>query len=119
MTEDSWMFSRELDKDELLRDITDEAKSKRVEWTGGTVRVHVNTSQLPDGYARTIIRANFRGYGRNLDQFAMHQEYWELDSNNNFENSIVTVLRTHFNAASPAGTPQTGISLGTSQLASE
>jgi len=110
MTEDSWMFSRELDKDELLRDITDEAKSKRVEWTGGTVRVHVNTSQLPDGYARTIIRANFRGYGRNLDQFAMHQEYWELDSNNNFENSIVTVLRTHFNAGSSPGNPPAVVS---------
>jgi hypothetical protein len=105
MTEDSWTFSLELDKEELLRDVTEESKSKRVEWTGGTVHVHVNTAQLPDGYARTIIRANFRGYGRNMDQFAMHQEYWELDSNSNFENSIVAVLRTHFAAASPAGTP--------------
>jgi len=105
MTEDSWTFSLELDKEELLRDITEESKSKRVEWIGGTVRVHVNTAQLSDGYARTIIRANFRGYGRNMDQFATHQEYWELDSNSNFENSIVAVLRTHFAAASPAGTP--------------
>lgn len=110
MAEDSWTFSLELDKEELLRDITEEAKSKRVEWIGGTVRVHVNTAQLPDGYARTIIRANFRGYGRNKDQFAMHQEYWELDSNSNFENSIVTVLRTHFAAASPAGTPPARVS---------
>jgi hypothetical protein len=45
-----------------------------------------------------------------MDQFAMHQEYWELDSNSNFENSIVTVLRTHFAAASPAETPPAGIS---------
>jgi hypothetical protein len=119
MTEDSWTFSLELDKEELLRDITEESKGKRVEWIGWTVRVHVNTAQLPDGYARTIIRANFRGYGRNMDQFAMHQEYWELDSNSNFESSIVTVLRTHFAAASPAGTPQAGISLGTSLPASE
>jgi hypothetical protein len=113
MTEDSWTFSLELDKEELLRDITEEAKSKRVEWTGGTVRVHVNTAQLPDGYARTIIRANFRGYGRNMDQFATHQQYWEMDSNNNFEDSIVTVLRAHFATAPPAGTPQAGISTGT------
>jgi hypothetical protein len=110
MTEESWTFSRDLDKDELLRDITEDAKNMRVEWTGGSVRVHVNTAQLPEGYARTIIRANFRGYGRNLDQFAMHQEYWELDSNNNFENSIVTVLRTHFTAASSAGSPQAMVS---------
>ena len=119
MTEDSWTFSLELDKEELLRDITEEAKSKRVEWTAGTVRVLVNTAQLPDGYTRTIIRANFRGYGRNMDQFATHQEYWELDSNSNFENSIVTVLRTHFTTVSSAGTPQARISLGTSLPTSE
>lgn len=109
MTEDSWTFSLELDKEELLRDITEESKSKRVEWTGGTVHVHVNTAQLPDGYARTIIRAYFRGYGRNMDQFAMHQEYWELDSNSNFENSIVAVLRTHFAAVSPQEGHRRGI----------
>jgi hypothetical protein len=111
MNEDSWTFSLQLDKDELLRDTTEESKSKRVEWTGGSVRVHVNTAHLPDGYARTIIRASFRGYGRNVDQFAMQKEYWELDSNNNFENSIVSALRTHFTAASPAETPQARISL--------
>jgi hypothetical protein len=119
MTEDSWTFSLELDKEELVRNITEESKNKRVEWTRGTVRVHVSTAQLPDGYARTIIRANFRGYGRNMDQFAMHQEYWEMDSNSNFENSIVTVLRTHFTAVSSTGTPQSRISLGASLPASE
>jgi hypothetical protein len=119
MTEDSWTFSLDLDKEELLRDITEEGRNKRVEWTGGAVRLHVNTAQLPDGYTRTIIRANFRGYGRNLDQFAMHQEYWELDSNSNFENSIVMVLRNRFAAASPAGTPQAGIPSGASLPASE
>lgn len=111
MTEDSWMFSLELDKEELLRDITEESKSKRVEWTGGTVRVHVNSTQLPEAYARTIIRANFRGYGRSMDQFAPQREYWELDSNSNLENSIVTILRNHFMAASSAGTTQPQVSL--------
>jgi hypothetical protein len=119
MTEDSWTFSLEIDKEELLRDITEESKSKRVEWTGGTIRVHVNTAQLPDGHARTIIRANFRGHGRRMDQFAMQKEYWELDSNSNFEDSIVTVLRTHFTADSPVRTPQARISVGTSQPSSE
>jgi hypothetical protein len=54
-----------------------------------------------------------------MDQFATHQEYWELDSNNNFENSIVAVLRAHFATAPPSGTPQAGISSGTSLPASE
>jgi len=109
MTEDSWTFSLELSKEELLRDISDDAKNNRVEWTTGTVRVHVNTARLTDGYTRTIIWASFRGYGRSLDQFAMQKEYWELESNNNFENSIVSVLQTHFVAASPDGTPHVQI----------
>jgi hypothetical protein len=105
MNEDSWTFSLEIDKDELVRDTTDDSKKKRVEWTAGVVRVHVNTAQLRDGYSRTIVRARFRGYGRPADQFAMEKEYWDLDSNNNFENSVVTALRTHFAAAPPAATP--------------
>jgi hypothetical protein len=104
MTEDSWAFSLELQKDELLRDTTEDAKNKKVEWTGGTVRIHINTAQMPDGYARTIVRASFRGYGRSVDQFAMQKEYWELDSNNNFENSIVSAIRSHFTVISSAGT---------------
>jgi hypothetical protein len=104
VTEDSWTFSLELDKDDLLRDTTEDSRNKKVEWTGGTVRVRVNGAQLPDGYSRTIVRASFRGYGRSADQYAMHKEYWELDSNNNFENSIVSALRSHFTAISSAGT---------------
>jgi hypothetical protein len=96
MTEDSWTFSLELNKDELLRDISGDSKNNRVEWVAGTVRVHVNTARLPEGYTRTIIRASFRGYGRSLDQFAPQKEYWELESNNNFESAIVFALRAHF-----------------------
>jgi len=118
LTEDSWTFSLELDKDELLRDTTEDSNKKRVEWTGGTVRVHVNTVQLPDGYSRTIVRGSFRGYGRSVDQFAIQKEYWELDSNNNFENSIVSVVRTHFTAVSSAETPHACISPGISRAKS-
>jgi hypothetical protein len=110
MTEDSWTFSLEVDKDQLLRDTTEDSRNKRVEWTGGNVWVHVNSAQLPDGYARTIVRASFRGYGRSADQFAVQKEYWELDSNNDFENSIVSALRSHFTATSSAGTPASRIS---------
>jgi len=111
VNEDSWTFSMELDKDQLLRDTTEDSKNKRVEWTEGTVRVHVSTAQMPDGYARTIVRASFRGYGRSVDQFAIQKEYWGLDSNNNFENSIVSALRSHFTAAASKVTPQTWVSL--------
>jgi len=107
MTEDSWTFSLELGREELLRNTTEDSKKKRVEWDAGTVRVHVNSARLPDGYTRTIIRASFRGYGRSEDQFAMKQEYWELESNNNFENSLVSALQTHFGAAPSEGTPHT------------
>lgn len=104
VNEDTWTFSMELDKDELLHATTEDSRNRRVEWTGGTARVHINTAPLPDGYSRTIVRASFRGYGRSADQFAMQKEYWQLDSNNNFENSIVSALRSHFTATSSAGT---------------
>jgi hypothetical protein len=103
VNEDSWIFSMELNKDELMRDTTEDSKNRRVEWTGGIVRVHVNTVPVPDGYSRTIVRASFRGYGRSADQFAPQKEYWQLESNNNFENSIVSALRSHFTATSSAG----------------
>ena len=104
VNEDSWIFSMELNKDELLRDTTEDSRNRGVEWTGGSVRVHVNTVPLPDGYSRTIVRASFRGYGRSADQFAVQKEYWQLDSTNNLENSIVSALRSHFTATSSAGT---------------
>jgi hypothetical protein len=118
VNEDSWTFSVELDKDALLRDTTEDSRNRRVEWTGGTVRVHVNTSQLPDGYSRTIVRASFRGRGRSADQFAIQKEYWQLDSNNNFETSIVAALRSHFIATSSAATWPSRISAEIPLLAS-
>ena len=104
MAEDSWMFSLDLSREDLLRDTTEDSKKKRVDWDAGTVRVHVNSARLADGCTRTIIRASFRGYGRNEDQFAMKKEYWELESNNSLENSLVSALQAHFGAAPPEGT---------------
>lgn len=104
VNEDSWIFSMELNKDELLRDTTEDSRNRGVEWTEGSVRAHVNTVSVPDGYSRTIVRASFRGYGRSADQFAPQKEYWQLESNNNFENSIVFALRSHFTATSSAVT---------------
>ena len=104
VNEDTWTFSMELDKDELIRTTTEDSRNRGVEWTGGSVLVHVNTALVPDGYSRTIVRASFRGYGQSADQFAAQKEYWQLDSNNNFENSIMSALRSHFTATSSAKT---------------
>jgi hypothetical protein len=99
LTQDSWTFSLKLTKEELFRDTAAESSPKGVEWTSGSARVHINTLELTDGYARTTVRAIFRGYGRATDQFAMKKEYWELDSRNAFESGVVSELRSHF--ASP------------------
>jgi hypothetical protein len=96
LNEDSWTFSLGIDHDELLRDTLPDSSQKGVEWKQGAVRVHINTLVLPDGFARTVIYASFRGYGRSTDQFAVQREYWDLESSNTFESSLVSMLREHF-----------------------
>jgi hypothetical protein len=59
---------------------------------------HISTVLVADGFARTVIRAAFRGYGHDEDQFAQQREYWELESNGNFETSISSALTAHFKA---------------------
>jgi len=102
IAEDSWIFSLEIGKEELLRDTFAESSLKDIEWTGGTVRVHLNSLQLPDGFARTTVQASFRGFGRNTDQFAVKKEYWELQSSNALENSIVSAFRNRFSQSPTA-----------------
>jgi hypothetical protein len=96
LTEDSWTFSRELGKDELLSFTNKNENLARVNWSGGTALVHVSTVQVAEGFARTVIRASFHGYGQNADQFAQQREYWELESNGNLETSIRSALEAHF-----------------------
>jgi hypothetical protein len=99
LTEDSWSFSRELSKDELLGFTNKNANLARVNWSGGAALVHVSTVQVAEGFARTVIRATFRGYGQNADQFAQQREYWELGSSNSLETSIRSALEAHFKSA--------------------
>jgi len=96
LTEESWSFSRELSKDELLRFTKKNANLTRVNWSGGEALVQISTVQVAEGFARTVIHASFRGYGQNADQFAQQREYWELESNNNLESSIRSALEAHF-----------------------
>jgi hypothetical protein len=99
LTENSWTFSRELSKDELMGATSQDTIPARVDWTSGAALVQVSTVQVADGFARTVIRASFRGYGHNADQFAQQREYWELESNGNLETSIRSALKAHFKAA--------------------
>jgi hypothetical protein len=105
LNEDSWTFSLELNRDELLRDTLLDSSLKGVAWKRGSVRVHVNSVLLPDGYARTLIYASFLGFGRNSDQFAVQKEYWDLESNKVFENSLAEALRNHFSRLGAKVTP--------------
>jgi hypothetical protein len=99
LTEDSWTFSRELGKDELLSATIQNPIAGKVNWTSGVAFVQISTVAVADGFARTVIRASFRGYGQSTDQFAQQREYWELESNGNLEASISSALRAHFQAA--------------------
>lgn len=99
LTEDSWAFSRDLGKDDLLSFTNKNANFARVNWSGGAALVQVSTVQVAEGFARTVIRASFRGYGQNADQFAQQREYWELESNHNLEASIRSALEAHFKSA--------------------
>ena len=96
LMEDSWVFSRELSKQELLDATKRNSNSARVEWAGGTATVNVSSIVLPDGITRTVIDASFRGYGTNADQFAPEKEYWDLESNGNLEQSLIAALKSHF-----------------------
>jgi hypothetical protein len=96
LNEDSWNFSLALGKDSLVESTQPDADSEKVNWSSGIAAVQVTTTRLPDGFTRTIIRANFRGYGENQDQFAMHREYWDLASNGKLEASFASVLKAHF-----------------------
>ena len=44
------------------------------------------------------VGANVDCKPQNLEQFAQQREYWELESNNNFETSIASTLQAHFTA---------------------
>jgi hypothetical protein len=99
VTEDSWTITRELSKEELLGATKRNSGTARVTWTAGVVHLHISTAQATEGFARTLIRASFRGYGQNADQFALPREYWDLESNNNLETSITSALEAHFKAS--------------------
>jgi hypothetical protein len=100
VTEDSWMFSLAMSKDDLLGATRAASSSVKVEWRRGVAFVQISSSALADGFTRTVVRARFRGYGEAADKFAPQREHWELESNGSLEASIVSTLKDRFKAAS-------------------
>ena len=100
VTEDSWIFSLALSKDELVGFTKAGSNSEKVQWRSGVTLVQISSAALADGFTRTIVRARFRGYGEAEDKFAAQREYWELESNGTFEASLVSALMARFKAAS-------------------
>jgi hypothetical protein len=107
VTEETWSFSIDLTKEELLKSTSDSKLNGRVEWTKGIALVTVATFALPDGFSRTIIRAGFRGFAKSLDQFLVEREYWELESNHNFEATLIAALENYIKTAPPHEQDQT------------
>ena len=100
VTEESWIFSLTVNKDELLGSTKELSNSEKVQWRSGIALVQISSAALADGFTRTIVRARFRGYGEAADKFAPQREYWELESNGTFEASIVSTLMARFKASS-------------------
>jgi hypothetical protein len=100
--EDSWAFTRELSKDELVQFIKRSPDTDRIEWTNGVGFLRVNSVALGNGFTRTVIRASFRGFGESADKFATQKKYWELESNGALEESMASALRSHFQTGSRA-----------------
>jgi hypothetical protein len=100
VTEDSWIFSLAMSKDELVGATKALLNSEKVQWQSGTAQVQIISATLADGFTRTIVRARFRGYGESADKFAPQREYWEVESNGTLEASIVSTLMARFKAPS-------------------
>ena len=98
VTEDSWIFSLAMSKDELVGSTKAGSDSEKVQWRSGSALVQISSVTLADGFTRTIVRARFRGYGEAADKFAPQPGYWELESNGTFEASIVSTLKARFKA---------------------
>jgi len=96
MSEDFWAFSRELDKEELLAFTKPDPKNAEVHWSGGKALIRISTQELSDGFHRTVIRADFRGFGETADHFAQPKPWWDLDSNRSLENSLISALQSYF-----------------------
>jgi len=92
IAEDSWIFSRYLDKGELLRFAKEGPYAGRVNWNAGKALIQVRTRELEGGFTRVEISARLQGYGQNVDRFAPPKESWNLDSSGALEEELSAAL---------------------------
>lgn len=93
---DGWIFTRYLDKDELLQFAKEGRFAGHVNWTEGKALVLVTTRELDDGFTRAEITARLQGFGQNVDRFAPPKDTWDLDSSGLLEKNLIAALEAHF-----------------------
>jgi hypothetical protein len=93
-----WSFNLDLSKEELLSYAKPELTTEHVNWQGGKAVVLVTTVDLSNGYARTTVSAQFKGFGESEDTFATKRAFWTLTSNGKLEARLTEALKTRFRA---------------------
>ena len=92
---DSWIFTRYLNKEELLQFAKEGANAGRVRWTEGKAIVQISARELDGGLTRVEVSARFQGGGQNVDRFAPPRDTWDLDSTGTLEKSLIDALEAH------------------------
>lgn len=95
IAEDSWIFARYLDKDELLQFAKEGLLAGHVTWSEGKGVVQVTAHELDAGFTRVEVSARFQGSGQNIDRFAPPRDSWDLDSNGALEKLLISALEAH------------------------
>ncbi|HYL83963.1 MAG TPA: hypothetical protein VE263_07000 [Candidatus Angelobacter sp.] len=95
IAEDTWIFSRYLDKDELLQFAKEGLLAGRVQWTGGKALVAITAHEVKGGFTRVEVSARFQGGGQSVDRFAPPRDTWDLDSTGALEKILIAALETH------------------------
>ena len=88
-----WIFSRELNREELLALAKPDPATEKVNWARGKAAVQIRTIDLENGFTRAIVSAHFEGFGEPEDKFAMQRASWKLISTGRLEALLVSALR--------------------------
>jgi len=97
-SESLWNFNRELSAEELLNYARPDATQQRVHWKAGKAVILVRTTDVGDGYTRTVVSAQFEGYGESEDKFATQRESWTLSSRGRLEATLIGALQKNYGA---------------------
>ena len=100
LNDNSWLFLRDLDVNELMGMTKEDKRPQDVEWKSGSVTLRVTTTDVGEGFTRTIILAQFRGVGETKDKLKVQHDWWPLESNGSLEESLMEAIRKHFGPAS-------------------